>query len=117
MSKLNPKYYGPFPIITKIGQVAYRLQLSEDSHIHPVFHVSLLKKSVGTQEVSPSLQADSKTLEPEDIVDKRVIYKQGAPLIQVLVKWQDGAVDDSTWEYLPDLLKQFPRSANLLSIS
>lgn len=119
VSKLSPKYYGPFSIIAKIGQVAYRLQLPENSHIHPVFHVSLLKKLVGAQRVSPSLptlpREIHETLEPEAIVNRRVIYKQGAPLIQVLVKWQDKTTEDNTWEYLLDLLKQFPRSANLLS--
>ena len=86
-----------------------------------MFHVSLLKKSVRTQRASPSLatlpKEISKAVEPEAIMDKKGIYKQGEPLIQVLVKWQDGTVEDSTWEYLPNLLKQFPRSANLLSIS
>ena len=70
--------------------------------------------------MSPSLPTLPKeiyeSLELEAIVDRQVIYKQGAPLIQVLVKWQDKIAEDSTWEYLPDLLKQFPRSANLLSI-
>ena len=46
-SKLNPKLYRPFPITAKVGNMAYWLQLLEDSNIHPVFHVSLLKKSVG----------------------------------------------------------------------
>ena len=48
MSKLNPRYYGPFPIIAMIGKVAYCLQLPKESQIHPVFQVSL-KKFVGTQ--------------------------------------------------------------------
>ncbi|XP_052189970.1 uncharacterized protein LOC127799785 [Diospyros lotus] len=120
VSKLSPKYYGPFPIIDRIRQVAYRLQLSKNSHIHLVFHVSLLKKSVGAQKVSPSLptlpRENREALKPEAIVDRRVIYQQGAPLIQVLVKWRDKMAEDSTWEYLFYLLKQFPRSANLLSI-
>ena len=79
MSKLSPKYYGPFPITAKIGQVAYRLQLSGDSHIHPAFYVSLLKKSVGAQRVSFSLPMLPKeiceTLELKAIVDRRAIYK------------------------------------------
>lgn len=43
--KLSPLYYGPYPIIAKIGEVAYRLDLPQHSSIHPTFHVSKLKRS------------------------------------------------------------------------
>ena len=55
VSKLSPKYFGPFPIVAKVGSVAYKLQLWEGTQIHPVFHVSLLKKAVRGQQVSPHL--------------------------------------------------------------
>lgn len=42
--KLTAKYYGPFKIVRKVGIAAYELKLPEGSSIHPVFHVSLLKK-------------------------------------------------------------------------
>jgi hypothetical protein len=42
--KLLPKYIGPFPILAKIGKVAYKLKLPERFRAHPVFHVSLLKR-------------------------------------------------------------------------
>jgi len=39
--KLAPRYIGPFPIIDRCGQVAYRLKLTERlSGLHNVFHVS-----------------------------------------------------------------------------
>ena len=47
ISKLSSRYFGPFPIVAKLGNVAYKLQLSEGTQTHPVFHVSLLKKLVG----------------------------------------------------------------------
>jgi len=121
ITKLSLRYYGPFPIIARLGKVAYKLQLPENSHIHPVFHMSLLKKYVGGQPVSLKLptrnSSEEPTLEPEAILDRRVIYQQGAPLIQVLVKWSQLPMDDNAWEYLPNLLKQFPRVASLLCIS
>lgn len=59
--KLCFKYFGPFKIIEKIGFVAYKLQLSPSSSIHPIFHVSLLKPMPAS-----SFTASSKLPEPSE---------------------------------------------------
>lgn len=42
--KLTSKYLGPYPIISKLSDVVYRLKLPPTLKIHDVFHVSLLEK-------------------------------------------------------------------------
>lgn len=45
--KLSPCFYSPFPIVERIGDMAYRLALSVESQIHNVFHINLLKRFWG----------------------------------------------------------------------
>ncbi|PHT54216.1 Lignin-forming anionic peroxidase [Capsicum baccatum] len=50
--KLSPRYVGPFRILSCFGKVAYELKLPSNlASVHPVFHVSLLKKCIGAPAV------------------------------------------------------------------
>jgi hypothetical protein len=47
--KLVPKFYGSYTVLKHVGQVAYQLALPSHSKLHLVFHVSCLKKVIGTK--------------------------------------------------------------------
>ncbi|XP_039015569.1 uncharacterized protein LOC120145944 [Hibiscus syriacus] len=61
--KLSARFYGPNKIKKRIGSVAYQLELPVHSKLHPVFHISLLKRKIGDKNVAsrdpPELTADA----------------------------------------------------------
>jgi hypothetical protein len=74
-NKLEPKYYGPYKLLQRIGSMAYKLELSPSSRVHLVFHVSCLKKVIGdkihVQTILPEINEEGKIiLEPETILEK-----------------------------------------------
>ena len=45
--KLRPRYIGPYEIMARVGQIAYRLDLPPElSKVHNVFQVSMLRKYI-----------------------------------------------------------------------
>ncbi len=50
---MKPRFYGPYRVIRKVGEVAYEIELQKGSQVHNVFHVLRLKKAIG-QRVVPS---------------------------------------------------------------
>ncbi|KAL1206997.1 hypothetical protein V5N11_029812 [Cardamine amara subsp. amara] len=108
--KLSAKYFGPFPIIERIGKVAYRLQLPSTAKIHNVFHISLLKEALGQQPVADSLrqallQTEELNLEPEFI--KGIRYNDKGHL-EALVHWKGFGTGDDEWVNAKALLQQHP---------
>nr|GFA75549.1 putative reverse transcriptase domain-containing protein [Tanacetum cinerariifolium] len=74
--KLNPRYIGPFKIISKEGTIAYRLELPEQlSKVHSTFHVSNLKKCLADEPLAiplDEIQVNDKLhfiKEPVEIMD------------------------------------------------
>jgi hypothetical protein len=111
--KLNPKYYGPYQISKRIGMMAYELKLPEGSLIHPVFHVSLLKRKIGDAIImSSKLPVSDKEgrmqIVPIAILDRKLMKKGNGAATVVLVQWSNLYQEDATWEDLTDLQKQFP---------
>ena len=46
VGKLATRYIGQYGIVAKVGEVAYRLELPSDMPMHPIFHVSMLRKHI-----------------------------------------------------------------------
>ena len=98
--KLSRRYFGSFPIITRIGVVAYNLGLPPSSRIHPSFHVSLLKKYYGNppQQCYPLPKlavANNPLMLPTTILSSRIITKQVHPTKEVFVQWSLSAPEEA----------------------
>ena len=113
--KLSPRFIGPFEIIERIGEVAYRLALpSQLSGVHDVFHVSMLRK----YEPDPSHVLDWTDLEvdedasyeerPVRVLDRRdqVLRGKTIPLVKVL--WKHHGVEEATWERELEVREKYP---------
>ncbi|KAL6514874.1 hypothetical protein OROGR_020453 [Orobanche gracilis] len=108
-AKLASRFYGPYQILSKIGPVAYKLALPDHSKIHPVFHVSLLKKALKPQSLPPKLNEELELeVMPEDVVAWR---EDGQGNMEILVQWEKLPPCDNTWEsaaLIQDKLPNFP---------
>nr|GFB40417.1 transposon Tf2-1 polyprotein [Tanacetum cinerariifolium] len=107
--KLSKRYFGPYRVLEKIRSIAYRLQLPNNSRVHPVFHVSLLKESHGS---SPSSEFPTEWLsnspilepQPENILQRRITGNKE----EVLVKWKHHDTSEATWEDWLEFMHRFP---------
>ncbi|XP_013639376.1 PREDICTED: uncharacterized protein LOC106344564 [Brassica oleracea var. oleracea] len=109
--KLSVRFYGPFEIKARVGKVAYKLELPEDSKVHPTFHVSQLKKVVGDVTTVTQLPAQLTRdgvleMEPEEVLDTRVNEKTGQQ--EVLVHWKGMPEYDCSWEWKTTMKEQYP---------
>ncbi|GKC94201.1 hypothetical protein Tco_1159643, partial [Tanacetum coccineum] len=89
--KLNPRYVGPFKVIEKVREVAYKLELLEElSKVHNIFHVSNLKKCYADEPLAVQLDGlhfDDKLQfveEPVEIMDREVkrLKRSRIPLVK-----------------------------------
>ena len=97
----------------RIGPVAYRLKLPAASKVHPVFHVSLLKKAVQgvTGDATLPSEIDLATVDqllPEVVRATRSIVRQGETVQQWLIQWKGRSPEEATWEDTLVMQSQFP---------
>lgn len=93
LGKLAPKCYGPFQVMQKIGEVAYKLDIPTGTTVHSVFYVSCLKANLG-QKVIPIPTLLARTVEgvinpkPVASLPQRLHQLRNRVITQVLVQWQ-----------------------------
>lgn len=111
--KLSFRFFGPYEVLERVGAVAYRLKFPPGSQIHPVVHVSLLKKAIhpGTPVCSnlPAHCLDTaEQVQPEVILRRRLIKRGRSAIPQGLVQWTNMPEELATWENLRELRQRFP---------
>jgi hypothetical protein len=110
--KLAFKYYGPYNVIKCINPVAYEVDLPASSKIHPVFHVSQMKKCLkpGTpSSTTPPIPPDY-LVYPVRVIARRWHRTSNGMKEQVQVEWSDPMSTDITWEDAVELKQRFPSS-------
>ena len=112
---LHPRYIGPYRISKRIGNVAYELELPQELEaVHPVFHISMLKKCMG----DPSLIVSTENVGIKDnlsykkvsvqILDHQVCKLRTKEVALVKVLWRNQFVEEATWEAEEDMKKRYP---------
>ena len=101
--KLKPRFYGPYRVIRRVGQVAYELELPQGKKIHNIFHVSCPKKSLGqqvivTKELPPTDDEGHLVLQPKAIIDTRERQLRNRTIREFLVRWKNLPDEDAAWE-------------------
>jgi len=118
--KLSFKYFGPYLILQTIGKVAYKLQLPASSQIHPVLHVSHLKKALPP---NATLSADDDlqllhmldTLPPTQVLDQRLNLIGHRVVPSILVQRESCPTHWAVWEpaaTVSDLILRHPSATS-----
>ncbi|XP_019257870.1 PREDICTED: uncharacterized protein LOC109236107 [Nicotiana attenuata] len=113
--KLSPRFIGPYEILDRVGAVAYRLALPPElPFIHPVFHVSILRKCISDSSQvleAPTIPLDEKLSyeeEPMTIIDRQVRNLRSKEIAFVKVLWRNHTVEEATWEVEKDMQAKYP---------
>ncbi|XP_020700229.1 uncharacterized protein LOC110112374 [Dendrobium catenatum] len=110
VSKLSPRYVGPFEIIERIRNSTYRLLLSDQMcDIHNVFHISYLRKWISDSE--KKLSADDveiqKNLQYKEEHEKILAYDvrklRSKQIHMVKIQWKHRTAREATWEKESDM--------------
>ena len=113
--KLSTRYIGPYMITARVGALAYHLHLPKSmSGVHPVFHVSMLKKYLKDLEqkidAEPVIIQQDLTTEchPVRILDFSDRVMRNRTINYVKVLWTNQSEREATWELETQMREKYP---------
>jgi hypothetical protein len=114
--KLSPRFIGPFKILEKVNEQAYRLDLPPElDGIHSTFHVCYLRKCLANEtSVIPledvSIDPKKRIIdEPIEILGRKQKKLRNKVIELVLVKWKHTRGESLTWETEAVMKDQYPQ--------
>src|SRR5215216_1743618 len=113
--KLAPRYIGLFPVMSRVGTVAYQLELPPElSEVHNVFHVSQRRRCISPPEKSTDMAeielAKVLTYEekPFRILDETKRVTRSKVITFYKVQWEHHTEEEATWEREDFLRATYP---------
>ncbi|TPX36858.1 hypothetical protein SeMB42_g07005 [Synchytrium endobioticum] len=99
--KLDYKWMGPFFVKRKINRVAYEVELPSSIRIHPVFHISLLKRYKRPSDPSKQLPKPPPMQVTSDdgwVIKDIIEVRRRGRGFEYLIDWEGFGPEDRTWE-------------------
>jgi hypothetical protein len=96
-----PTFNGAYTVLKRVGHVAYQLSFPNRSKLHPIFHLSCLKKVIGTsyQTQNNILDLDEEGsiwLQPQEVLEQHEHHLHHCTIKEVFVKWNNTTSSNAT---------------------
>jgi hypothetical protein len=113
--KLSPRYIEPYLITARVGSLAYRLQLPESmAGVHPVFHVSMLKKYI--RDVELKIEANQIIIQQDLTIDAQPVrvlefsecVMRNHTIKYIKILWSNQTKREATWELESTMCNKYP---------
>jgi hypothetical protein len=91
------RFFGPFQVLARVGEVAYKLKLPEGARLHNVFHVGVLKRYWGSLPDAPGslppVPHGRACLTPATVLRSQL----ARGILELLVHWSDQPTAEASW--------------------